>query len=68
MIWANEPVPAPEQTSTACFPPQFLEKYRSISSGVAGSSVVPAMGGLACPVGYCTMLAAENNYAACCPS
>ncbi|KAF2750084.1 hypothetical protein M011DRAFT_474566 [Sporormia fimetaria CBS 119925] len=68
MIWANEPIPVANHTEPACFPSEFMSEYRSVSSGVAGSSVVPAMGGFACPEGYCTNMVAKDNYIACCPS
>jgi hypothetical protein len=67
-IWVNEPMPAANHTSSACFPGQFLKSYQSVLSSTVGSSVVPAMAGLVCPSGYCTKLVAEDNYAACCPS
>ncbi|KAF1986844.1 hypothetical protein K402DRAFT_463359 [Aulographum hederae CBS 113979] len=68
MIWANEPVPAPNVTVSDCYPREFLQSYTSVSSSVAGSSVVPAMSPLICPIGWCTMYAGDANYAACCPS
>ncbi|KAH7113244.1 hypothetical protein B0J11DRAFT_146054 [Dendryphion nanum] len=68
LIWANEPIPARNQTSSACYPPEFMKAYTSISSERVGSSIVPAMGNLACPKSFCTVFAANNNYLACCPS
>jgi len=68
LIWANEPVPAPEVTYTGCYPSEFLREYTSISSGMVGSSIVPPMGPLVCPRNWCTMYAGDNNYAVCCPS
>ena len=68
MIWANEPVPVANQTVAACYPPEFIQDYKSVSSGDVGSSVVPAMSPFVCPKNYCTMLAEAKNYIACCPS
>ncbi|KAF1993268.1 hypothetical protein P154DRAFT_82220 [Amniculicola lignicola CBS 123094] len=67
-IWANEPVPVANQTSTACYPSEFLRAYQTVQSGSFGSSVVPAMGPLVCPSNYCSMFAGNFNYVACCPS
>lgn len=67
MIWANEPVPAANHTSSACYPEEFLRAYQSVSINAVGSSIVPAMDPLWCPMNYCTVLAAENSYVACCP-
>lgn len=67
-IWANEPVPFSNQTSSACHPPEFMKGYRSISSGNLGSSVVPAMSPFVCPANHCTMMTAADDYVACCPS
>ncbi|KAF2202680.1 hypothetical protein GQ43DRAFT_303356 [Delitschia confertaspora ATCC 74209] len=68
LIWANEPVPAANQTHSGCYPPEFLRQYTSVSSGDVGSSIVPAMQSLVCPVNWCTMIAGDNNYGVCCPS
>jgi len=68
MIWMNEPVPAPNITISDCFPREFLRDYQTVQSAVAGSSVVPAMSPLVCPIGYCTVYAGDDNYIACCPS
>ncbi|KAJ4989194.1 hypothetical protein SVAN01_05273 [Stagonosporopsis vannaccii] len=71
LIWHNEPVPFPSSTHSACYPPQFLASYTSIpptTSLALGSSIVPAMSPLVCPVGFCTGYVGEGNYLACCPS
>ncbi|KAF2473736.1 uncharacterized protein BDR25DRAFT_197584, partial [Lindgomyces ingoldianus] len=67
-IWANEPIPAVNHTSSACYPSEFLKAYQSVPSGIVGSSVVPAMSPLVCPSNFCTMFAGDDNYVACCPS
>jgi hypothetical protein len=72
-VWANIPVPVSGLTSTACYPPEFLEAYTSVDISVTGtvttgSSVVPAMSGFVCPANYCTQILGDDNYAACCPS
>ncbi|ORY17001.1 hypothetical protein BCR34DRAFT_75775 [Clohesyomyces aquaticus] len=68
LIWANEPVPAANSTASACYPVEFLKEYKSASSGIVGSSVVPVLSPLVCPSNFCTMFAGEDNYVACCLS
>lgn len=71
-IWANEPVPFENQTSSACYPPAFLESYTSLNityeTTFKPSSIVPAMSPFVCPQNYCTQHAGAQNYLACCPS
>src|SRR5690242_13217448 len=70
LIWYNEPVPYPNNTQSACYPSQFLASYTSVApttSLALGSSVVPALSPLVCPVGFCTAYVGEGNYLACCP-
>ena len=72
-IWANEPVPVPNNTVAACYPSEFLESYTPVTITNAGgtllsSSIVPAMSPFACPKNWCTMFAQSRNYIACCPS
>ncbi|KAF2738886.1 hypothetical protein EJ04DRAFT_549442 [Polyplosphaeria fusca] len=66
-IWVNEPVPAGNATQTACYPSEFLNFYRAVTSSGSLSSAVPAMSPLVCPQKFCTALAGEGNYVACCP-
>lgn len=71
LIWANEPVPAANHTSSACYPKEFLRAYQYVPSGTVGSSVVPAMSPMAgCPANYCTALVGgdDHRYVVCCPS
>ena len=68
LIWVNEPVPALNQTSSACYPNEFLQQYTSVSSNTKGASIVPAMSPLVCPSNHCTAIVGETNYAVCCPS
>ncbi|KAF2108097.1 hypothetical protein BDV96DRAFT_653303 [Lophiotrema nucula] len=67
LIWVNEPVPATNQTSSACYPSEFLQHYTSVPSSSKGSSIVAAMSPLVCPSHHCTANVGASNYAVCCP-
>ncbi|USW51757.1 hypothetical protein Slin15195_G050760 [Septoria linicola] len=63
-IWANEPMPVSSSTVSSCYPSQWIAAYDTAKSG---SSSVPAMSPLVCPLSWNTVMTAPGNYIACCP-
>ncbi|KAI0965011.1 hypothetical protein F4678DRAFT_454216 [Xylaria arbuscula] len=66
-IWLNEPVPVPGTTVSDCYPPEFLEYYKTyhINPTIVGS-MVPLMSPLVIPFGW-YMVSNKDDYLACCP-
>ncbi|KAI0470111.1 hypothetical protein GGR56DRAFT_661099 [Xylariaceae sp. FL0804] len=67
-IWLNEPIPVPSSTFSSCYPPEFLQFYRTyhIDATTVGS-LVPMMSPLVCPLGW-TYVMQSSDYRACCPT
>ncbi|GKT59732.1 CFEM domain protein [Colletotrichum tofieldiae] len=66
-IWINEPVPLPNQTTSSCYPSEWLGGYESVMS--KSSSIAPYMSPLVCPDGWNTESSTwANGYIACCAS
>ncbi|KAI0544694.1 hypothetical protein F4679DRAFT_563735 [Xylaria curta] len=67
-VWLNEPVPVPETTMSACYPPEFLSYYTTYHvNSVTVGSMVPLMSPLVCPFGWHPVFS-TRDYQALCPS
>ncbi|KAI1744446.1 hypothetical protein F4680DRAFT_404779 [Xylaria scruposa] len=67
-VWLNEPVPVPETTMSACYPPEFLSYYTPYHvNSITVGSMVPLMSPLVHPFGW-KVVASSGDYQGLCPS